>query len=279
MKEYVQEIIDYIEDHIEERICMDDIVSFIGYSRYYLHRMFSIYTGYTIMDYIRKRKMQYALYDICQKRRILDVSIQYGYDSERSFRRAFKNVFNDIPSNLNCINYIIPSKIKLNKIGGINMLPYLSNVKEVNIPKYYAIGKRIISKEPEDEVINLMTEYKLKNNLHVISEIGSDIPISNEDSEKGFRGYVYYLVLSKKEYDLINDPLIEKIEVEASKYIMLTINNPFAEPFERIGNGWKKLVKHGEKHNTWNKDLTFSCFEEALIQMSETIMNIYIAIK
>lgn len=278
MKTYMQAIINYIEDHIEACISMEDIVSYIGYSRYYLHRLFMIYTGMSIMDFVRIRKMQYARTALSDGKNVINLALQFGYQSERSFRRAFKMVFNQPPSKFKKDDYSLPEKIVLNELGGIKMLPYLSEVKEIKLKKYYAIGYQAISKEPEADSINYMEEFKLKHQLHPISAIGSDVPVDASNSDKGYRGYIQYLVLNEKEYQQIDHKDIIKKEVQASKYIMLKIDEPFVDPFERIPTGFKKLIHYLRENHQYNDQLDIGSFEEEVETMHETYMNIYIAV-
>lgn len=279
MKRYMQNIIDYIEEHIEENINIEDISKYIGYSRYYLHRLFTIYTGVSIMDYVRIRKMQYARAALKDGSNVIDVAFMYGYRSERSFRRAFKMVYKDTPSKIRKDDFSLPEKIILHELGGIKMLPYLSEVNTLKLKKYYAVGHQVISKDPESESIDYMVAYKLEHKLHPISEIGSDVPVSSKESDQGLRGYVQYLVLSKEEFDRVKDETIIKKEVETSKYIMLKVDEPFLDPFERIPNGFKKLIHYLNEHHEYNDALSISSFEEEVETMSGTYMNIYIAVK
>ncbi len=279
MKSYMQAIIDYIEEHIEEPICIEDIAVHLGYSRFYLHRLFMMYVGITIMDYVRIRKMQYARNALTNGQSVIDTAFQYGYNSERSFRRACKMVYQKTPSKIRKEEFSLPKKIILEELGGIKMLPYLSEVKTLKLKKFYAVGYQVVSKEPEGESIDYMTEYKFKHKLHPISEIGSDVPVSSSESDQGLRGYVQYLVLNEEEFHGVKDENIIKKVVEPSSYIMLTIDEPFMNPFERIPNGFKKLMHYLEEHHAYNNALEIGCFEEEVQTMSGTVMNIYIAIE
>jgi AraC family transcriptional regulator len=279
MKTYMQTIIDYIEDHIEEPISIEEISAHVGYSRFYLHRLFLTYTGYSIMDYVRTRKMQYALCSLKKGEKVIDVALQYGYASERSFRRAFRLVYQASPSIMRTRDFSLPGKIILGEIGGIRMLPYLSEVKTVKLKEYYAIGHQVISQDPEEESISHMRAYRLKKGLDPISEIGSDVPVSSTDSDRGKHGYVQYLVLPEDDFKRVEDDYLIKKRVEASTYIMLRIDDPFNDPFERIPNGFKKLVQYLNAHHAYNDSLSIGSFEEAVTTMHQTYMNIFIAIK
>jgi hypothetical protein len=60
---------------------------------------------------------------------------------------------------------------------------------------------------------------------------------------------------------------------------MITIDDPFKDPFERIPMGWKKLITELESKYTPKKGLGLDCFEEKVVTMTGTIMNIYVAIE
>ena len=59
-KEVVKKVIDYIENHLENRISLDQISKNIGYSKFYLNRIFTEYTGITLYQYIQHRRLTVA---------------------------------------------------------------------------------------------------------------------------------------------------------------------------------------------------------------------------
>ncbi|MDU6880686.1 helix-turn-helix domain-containing protein, partial [Finegoldia magna] len=49
-------------------------------------RIFSIVSGYSLYEYIRSRKMTNAAIDLKNSdKRIIDIAIKYGYNSQDSF--------------------------------------------------------------------------------------------------------------------------------------------------------------------------------------------------
>ncbi|QUI21306.1 helix-turn-helix transcriptional regulator [Vallitalea pronyensis] len=278
-KMYVQSIIDFIEVNIECPISVDSIAKHIGYSKYYLHKLFYIYTGMYIMDYARKRKLEYSLQDLKTKLPIINIALKYGFHSSRTYSRAFRNTYGTSPGKFRNNTCTLTKKLELNKLGGIKMLPYLSETKIVSINKLYALTHSIISSEPEHNVIDFMTEYKLANQIHVLTEVGFDIPVSEEESQQGLRGYEYWLIVSEEEFNKHTESTIKKRTIPQSKYAMLSIDNPFVDPFERIPNGWKKLSSVIEKNYEFNNALDIYGFEEKIVTLHNTTMNIYVPIK
>lgn len=278
-KLYVQEIIDYIEDHIEDEITVEQISSHIGYSKFYLNKLFSIFTGMSMIHYVRKRKLEYCLFDLNSDKSIIDIAFQYGFNSRRAFTRLFTNYYGDSPSNFRKNNMPLAPKINLNDIGGIKMLPYLSEPTVTTLNELYVLARRVVSKNPEDEVIGIQMEYKKKHNLETVREFGFDIPVSEVQQAQQLRGYEYWLCLDKDDYDNHTPEVSKKLIVPESKYFMLTISDPFKDPFERIPNGWKKLSSMMEGVHEFNPETISWGLEEVTETKGIQVMHIYIPIK
>ena len=58
--EAISEAVAYIEKHITEDITMYDVAAHVSVSPLYFHKGFSILCGYTITEYIRKRRLALA---------------------------------------------------------------------------------------------------------------------------------------------------------------------------------------------------------------------------
>nr|WP_245368497.1 GyrI-like domain-containing protein [Paenibacillus silagei] len=69
-----------------------------GYSPYHFHRIFLSVTRCSVSEYIRKRRLTHAAYDLFHTRqRIIDIAIQYRFESQESFARAFRKMFSISP--------------------------------------------------------------------------------------------------------------------------------------------------------------------------------------
>lgn len=82
--------VDYIERNLCDEIDISQIARASALNEYELNNLFHSLTGMTIKEYIRKRRLTLAAFDLqSSEQRIIDVAIKYGYDSADSFRRAF----------------------------------------------------------------------------------------------------------------------------------------------------------------------------------------------
>lgn len=95
----LNEIMDYIEEHLTEEISTDAIARIAGCSTYNFQRMFSYLADVPLAEYIRNRRLTMAAFEILNGReRIIDVALRSGYESQEAFSRAFRNFHGVLPS-------------------------------------------------------------------------------------------------------------------------------------------------------------------------------------
>ena len=86
----IQKAINYMEKNILEDINYEDVAREVYMSNYHFHRLFSMITGITANDYIRKRRLSMAGQELSMSNsKVIDISMKYGYDSPESFSKAF----------------------------------------------------------------------------------------------------------------------------------------------------------------------------------------------
>jgi AraC family transcriptional regulator len=91
--------LDYMESKMTEPLRIEDIAAVAFVSPFHFQRMFSMLTGVTVADYIRKRRLTLAAQELAiSKIRVLDVALKYGYDSPESFAKAFRKAHGVSPS-------------------------------------------------------------------------------------------------------------------------------------------------------------------------------------
>ncbi|HYE10096.1 MAG TPA: helix-turn-helix transcriptional regulator, partial [Patescibacteria group bacterium] len=92
-------VIKLIEDKITEDIDYDELARKACCSTYHFQRMFSFITDITLAEYIRRRRLTLAAYELQNSdARIIDIALKYGYDSHESFTRAFQKAHGITPS-------------------------------------------------------------------------------------------------------------------------------------------------------------------------------------
>ena len=94
----VQSMQDYISTHLTERITLLDLSRHAGYSPFHCTRVFKEFIGKSPFEYIRALRLtQAALKLRDQKPKIIDVALDYLFDSHEGFTRAFSKEFGITP--------------------------------------------------------------------------------------------------------------------------------------------------------------------------------------
>lgn len=96
--ERMKSTMDHIETNLANNISYDDIAQIACCSTYHFQRMFPFITGITLTEYIRRRRLTLAAFELqTTNARVIDVAMKYGYQSPEAFARAFKNLHGIMP--------------------------------------------------------------------------------------------------------------------------------------------------------------------------------------
>lgn len=97
---------DYVYDHLHERIEVGDMAEFVGVERSYLSKLFHKEVGQTVSDYIMEKKLQTArnmlLYSDFS---CTEISQYLAFASNSYFTKCFRERFGSIPSLYRKANY------------------------------------------------------------------------------------------------------------------------------------------------------------------------------
>lgn len=89
----------YIEENLTNEIDFKMVARLAQCSEYHFKRMFSFLAGIPLSEYIRRRRLSLAAFELNKSNiKIIDVAIKYGYSSPDSFTRAFQNLHGVTPS-------------------------------------------------------------------------------------------------------------------------------------------------------------------------------------
>lgn len=91
--------INYMEEHLTDSIDLDKMAQIACCSTFHFQRMFSYLAEIPLSEYIRRRKMTRAAFDLQNgDEKVIDIAIKYGYESPTAFNRAFQSVHGIAPS-------------------------------------------------------------------------------------------------------------------------------------------------------------------------------------
>jgi len=232
----------YIEEHLTEDIDYREVSKIACCSEYHFKRMFSFLAGIGLSEYIRRRRLTQAAFDLKDlKMRIIDVAVKYGYDSADSFTRAFHSIHGILPSEARCedthlkayprmtfqlsikggceMNYRIVEKGPFKIVGfkkkvpiifeGIN--PEIAKMTQLLTPEVIKDLKILSNVEPTG-IISASTNFS-EDRMEEKGELDHYIGVATSSDETG-------------EFDVL--------KVEASTWAVFESIGPFPETLQNI---------------------------------------------
>lgn len=112
----IQKSIDYIEDNLKTDITAKELSEMAGFSMFHYYRLFHSAVGLPVMQYITRRRLLNALYDIHCGEKMVVVALDYGFETQAGFYKAFIREFGYTPTEfLNMSKKKKPYRINLFK--------------------------------------------------------------------------------------------------------------------------------------------------------------------
>ncbi len=130
----------------DEVLALSRLAERMGYSEFYVSRKFREISGMQFRDYLRYRRLAFALKELRDTdRRILDIALDYGFSSHEAFTRAFGEAYGISPTDYRSrpVPVVLRTVLKpfdcyLLGIGGTGMATSTQDVKTyfVTIPAH-----------------------------------------------------------------------------------------------------------------------------------------------
>lgn len=189
--ECISEAISYIEEHITEELTIEDIAKQAMVSPFYFQKGFTMLCGFTVGEYLRRRRLTLAGSELVSTDRlVIDIALDYGYDSPDSFTKAFTRFHGASPSSVRKGQAMIKSfaalKIKLTLEGG-----YTMDYKIVKKDEFAVVGVSKVFRydEAAAAVPKMWAEYyETGKHEHVCSAYGISI-----DKDMGGNEFEYLI--------------------------------------------------------------------------------------
>jgi len=138
----LEQAVIYIENHLGYNIKVEDVAKAAGYSYYHLNRQFTAILGESIGSYIKKRRLADASKKLLfSDLKIIDIAIEYGFDSPEAFSRAFKAIYKVSPQSYrqNRLDIFIGGKERLDTglldhlVRNVTVHPRIVELPEIRV--------------------------------------------------------------------------------------------------------------------------------------------------
>lgn len=233
----LSEVIDYIEDNLDGDISYDEAAKIACCSTYYFERIFSYVTGISLSEYIRRRRMTKAAFDLQTKgTKVMDIALKYGYESPTAFNRAFQSVHGVSPTAARekgtMLNAYPPISFSISVSGGENMSYRIEKKEAIRI-----VGIRTALCEDMEQ--NQKTVPVFWRKMLESKQFSDVCNIAGKDSNKvyGVTAYknpqniYYYIAVPTDKH--VPDGMFE-LEIPAAEWVIFECSGRFKESVQSI---------------------------------------------
>jgi len=252
-------VLKYVEENLTMPMEYEAMARIVGCSIYEFSRIFSFMTGMSISEYVRRRRLSQAVFDIQHgNAKIIDIALKYCYESPAAFTRAFKDMHgtsplsarkSDMPlknypaikfilsiKGVNEMNFKIVEKQAFSVIGikhlfwsdyesNENPIPALWNAT----PKQMLEDLKSLAKNSEQGIFGMFTRHYLGMNEYVIAvESDADLPDNWQHPETDAD---HWDISSHK-------PTFVKFNIAASKWVVVKNETKDSDINERVHSEW-----------------------------------------
>lgn len=238
----MNEALSYIEEKLSDEIDIKEAARLACCSEYHFTRMFSFLAGITLSEYIRRRRLTLAAFELNNSDfRVIDVAVKYGYSSSDSFARAFQAMHGITPSEArhngqalkayprmtfqlsikggNAMNYRIVEKEAFRIVGLMKRVPIVFN--GVN-PEIASMWQSLNAE--------LIKQLKELSNVEPMGFISASTNFSEgRMEEKGELDHYIGVATTKECPDNLS-----KLEVSASTWAVFEAVGPFPDTLQNI---------------------------------------------
>lgn len=286
----IEKCIKFIEEHIKENITIKDVANQLGYSVYHFCRVFSLCKGMSVMEYIRERRLSLAAIELFKGRKIIDISLEYGFETHSGFTKAFRKSFGYSPTQYK-VRMAGYDDVKTTfEIGGYIMNPVIVKKAAFKVAGY-GIKTNITGGTYTKDIASFWSNYNgenLESKMYKIlnpakhGEVGLCVPLSEDGNT------IYLLGVIVDDFSKVGENMIT-VEVPEAEYAVFTTppidttNEKEQKEFAKIIAGtWKYIFEDWFKDSGYVYDeskLDFEFYDERCHHRKDTVMDIYVPIK
>ncbi|NQX70883.1 AraC family transcriptional regulator [Paenibacillus alba] len=291
----IQKTLDYIEDHLSAPLSLECLARVACFSEFHFHRVFQIIVGEAVMEYVRKRRLAKAAYQIAHTdTRLIDIALDNGFQSHENFTRAFKKMFERTPLAYRKQGIVTPVYAKVNVLQK-KFNPYLGGIRmEYQLktkPAFKLIGYelRTTCKDGQNlrEIPAFWTSYIQENKgSRIGNRVHADSPIelglcTDFDMESGALSYI--IGMEATSFEGVPADLVCR-EFPEANYAVFTTPKVAKEQFAAsIQSTWKAIFAEWFPHSGYEHagGVEFELYDERSdpFQNEQVEMDIYIPIK
>lgn len=222
-------LVDFIENHLDEKLNLESLSKEIGYSKYHVHRMFTSIVGFTPHTYVQRRRLtESARLLIFSDMPIIEISIFAGYETQQSFTAAFTTLFKTTPQQLRMKKDFYPLQLKFSVNGKKQLRGDMTmDIRTIESPQILLLGYEGNTENGFEIIGDCMK--KIVAAKSIVSDLTSeDCYIGLNDYSQNLKcdeaqpSFNFYGALEVMDFSVIPEGMVTK-ELPQSKYVVFSL--------------------------------------------------------
>jgi len=267
----------YIEDNLCEKISVRDVADHVYVSNYYFQRTFSIFSGMSVGEYIRSRRLSCAAEELLRAdRKIIDLAFKYGYETPESFARAFKRFHGVSPKDVRTCPYRVKLFPKLEIVVSIEG----GKTMECKIEKREAFKIVIVVKKFKEgstsvEEVPLFWGDYMKKGYH--KDVPPMLGVCLPTTDKGKKEFEYGIGSVEECVTAIPKGFVTH-EVPACTWAQFRCKGPMPQTIQKL---WKQIYTEWLPNSKYEviSGYDFECYDEGDIHSPDYGSGIWIPVR
>lgn len=241
--EIISKVAQYIYEHSEQAINIEELARYAGFSKYHFNRLFFAATGFQLGEFIKRQKLEKAMFLLKNGHtNILEVAISVGYDSPSSFTRAFKTNFDRTPTDI--LNGNLPINMRAGNLPpkkvseGAKLTPVWRDLPQTRVLGLYGSGfsEQSFSKVA-GQLYSRLTELAEPLDFGELQPIGIAIDnpwVGEQKQSQFFAGFRQGLEGAKHQ--------IDHYVLQSGRYACFTHKGPHSTMWQTISQVYARWV-------------------------------------
>ena len=232
----INSAIGYMEDRLTDDITLAEISKSVGLSAFHFQRAFSLLTGMSPAEYLRKRRLSMAGAELANGDvKVIDTALKYGYDTPESFTKAFTRFHGCSPAQIrkgSPVQFMNRYTVRITIEGGTIMEYKIEKWEETDLLVH---AKEFHAETSEKEIPLFWDEYYADEKLR---EIPGYLGICAQQKTDG-DGFRYGIGCKASDVEGIPEGF-EIIHLPEYEWAIFTCRGPMPDA---IQNMWDRIYK------------------------------------
>jgi AraC family transcriptional regulator len=138
----MNKVVNFIENHLDDTLNMQILISLSCYSEFHFHRLFRSYVGESVYGYRKRLLLERSVKQLLHSTEtITEIAFNCGYDNQASFNKAFKNQYSYSPSQVRQLEVSLQKQTLNHNIERqVEMKPIIKNINDIHVVCAREIG-------------------------------------------------------------------------------------------------------------------------------------------